>query len=381
LIHLAPRQQKWVRLLWEKLADVPQSALFLILGQLTREECVQAVGQDPTALLLKRYGQHEWPGVHSALDWLLHRWGQDDELQKIDRELASWLPLKGRLWYVDEQGHTLVVMEPSPFAEEEGTRAIVFKMGSPASELDRDAAEDQHLRKISRTFAIASKEVTVDQFQDFLRTHPSLGPANFKEQLSRHPVTEVSWYAAAAYCNWLSKKAGLPEDQWCYAPNPEGEYAPGMKLAPDYLKRTGYRLPTEAEWEYACRADKERSRFFGETARFLGTYAWYRNNAKGRTWPAGQTMPNGFGMFDMYGNAWEWCQDPWSSYPAAKIGDRPHEDREDPTAEVGSQLRVMRGGGVDSPASELRSAFRKGQLPSQGGSFAGFRVARTLPTP
>jgi formylglycine-generating enzyme required for sulfatase activity len=191
----------------------------------------------------------------------------------------------------------------------------------------------------------------------------------------------VTWHEAAAYCNWLSKEEGIPEDQWCYLPNHEGKYATGMKLAPDYLKRTGYRLPTEAEWEHACRAGAHiaRSRFFWETDKYLGSYAWYRDNAKDQISPVGKKMPNDLGLFDMYGNAWEWCQDRLLPYPQG-TREKPAEDREDSTTVVETELRVMRGGGIDSRASELRSAFRKGHPPGERIPFAGFRVARTLPT-
>src|SRR5262249_51913639 len=129
------------------------------------------------------------------------------------------------------------------------------------------------------------------------------------------PVIGVIWYEAAAYCNWLSKKEGLPESEWCYVPKKGGNYEEGMKLAPNYLQRTGYRLPTEAEWEYANRAGAVTSRYYGESDELLGNYAWYFLNSNERTWPVGSKKPNDLGLFDMHGNLFSWCNDTLDSYP------------------------------------------------------------------
>ena len=144
---------------------------------------------------------------------------------------------------------------------------VEFLMGSPSTEADRWEGpegnwEQQHRKRIGHSFAIAAREVTVEQFLRFRKDH---------EYSKQHaptpdcPVNIVTWYDAAAYCNWLSKQEGIRERQWCYLPNDKDEYAEGMKLAPDYLKRTGYRLPSEAEWEYASRARAVTSRYYGET--------------------------------------------------------------------------------------------------------------------
>ena len=111
------------------------------------------------------------------------------------------------------------------------------------------------------------------------------------------------------YCNWLSEQEGLPKDQWCYLPNEAGAYAEGMTIPADVLERTGYRLPTEAEWEYACRAGAVTSRYYGHSIDLLDAYAWYQANSKEHAWTCGSLLPNDLGLFDMLGNVFEWCQD------------------------------------------------------------------------
>src|SRR5207245_3936582 len=128
------------------------------------------------------------------------------------------------------------------------------------------------------------------------------------------PIGGVTWHEAAEYCNWLSKEEGLPPTEWCYEANAAGKYAEGMKLAANYLKRTGYRLATEAEWEYACRAGAVTSRSYGEAEDLLGKCAWYLGNSKERTWPVGRLKPNDLGLFDMHGNIWTWCQERYLPY-------------------------------------------------------------------
>ena len=162
-------------------------------------------------------------------------------------------------------------------------KADTFRMGAPESEPGREAVETLHLRNIGRTFAISTHEVTKAQFRVFQQANPDIQRINV-EQYSRtddSPQIGMDWYEAAAYCNWLRKIEGIPEDQWCYLPNSDNKYAAGMQPAADYLTRTGYRLPTESEWEFACRAGSVISRYYGLTETLLPEYARYQDNSGG----------------------------------------------------------------------------------------------------
>jgi len=148
-----------------------------------------------------------------------------------------------------------------------------------------------------------------------------------------------------------------------------------LKLPAGYLSRTGYRLPTEAEWEYACRAGSVTSWYYGSSEELLRRHAWYRNNAEDRTWPVGQKKPNGFGLFDMHGNINDWCQSSYAAYkpgPAGKAIDDKEYDNS-------SFILVLRGGSFGGAPVDVRSADRLVFAPANRVYNVGLRVARTLP--
>jgi formylglycine-generating enzyme required for sulfatase activity/serine/threonine protein kinase len=352
--------------------DAVRQALLLSLGQFDSLQLPASKRQALVPKLLEDYRTNADAGIHSAADWLLRRWGEEKARQQIDQKLAGQ-PSDKRHWYVSKcHGYTMAVITKS-FVE--------FPMGSPEHERDRLDGETLHQRRIPRPFALATKEVTVGQFREFLPAHPDMA-ARWGRSLEKHspeePIVGVTWFEAAAYCNWLSRQEGLAKDQWCYLPNAKGAYADGMTVAPNWRERSGYRLPTEAEWEYACRDGVALSRHFGTDDAMLGSYAWYGRNSLDRVHPVGTKMPNDFGLFDMYGNATEWCQDALAPYPGAP-GKAPVEDIGD-KAPVGlTASRVLRGGAFVSSAAELRSAYRFGSQPHIPPYFAGLRVARTQP--
>jgi len=341
-------------------------ALLLSLGEYLPDS---PAGQRPALAdelhLLACYRDDPDAGVHAAAEWLLRRCGYHEEIGKTDADLSTAStgePARDRQWYLTRTNrHTLVVVrDPRPFL-----------MGSPGYEPGRDGTELRHARNIGRSFAIATKEVTVAQFRAFLSQH------DFRREsttIPDGPIINVTWFEAALYCNWLSEKEGLPKTEFCYE-----KLGNDLHLAKDYLKRKGYRLPTEAEWEYACRAGALTSRCYGSAEEMLGYYGWYEGNTGGlRARPVGLLKPNDLGLFDMHGNVAEWCLDPPRSYPRGSR-EQVHDDGPDTPIVKREEVRVFRDGAFNSPSQRLRSAERRRERPYLNSHIdIGFRVARTI---
>lgn len=171
-----------------------------------------------------------------------------------------------------------------------------------------------------------------------------------------YPVESVSWYDAVEYCNWLSDKEGLDR---CYSGS-------GKDIKLDIAKN-GYRLPTEAEWEYACRAGTTTDYYWGD--KMDGDYCWF-GNRRGQVHPVGQKEPNAWGLYDMSGNVWEWC---WDWYDNEYYKKSPENNPTGPS--VGS-TRVLHGGGWGNGADGCRSASRSYTWPGIAGGDVGFRPVR-----
>ena len=217
--------------------------------------------------------------------------------------------------------------KPTPFTENlpngvtlemVGLPAGQFLMGSPDSDPDAsDFEKPQHQVQVN-SFAIGKYPITQAQYEAVMGINPSLFQNN-----PQNPVESVSWDDAQAFCQKLSQITGKT-----------------------------YRLPTEAEWEYACRAGTTTRFYFGDDANQLGDYAWYEGNSGGTTHPVGQKKPNAWGLYDMHGNVWEWCEDNWhDSYKSAPSDGSAWLIKD-------NDYQILRGGSWYGLPNLCRSAYR-----------------------
>jgi len=352
-------------------------ALILALGTFGTEGLSPGEREPLMARLFDLYRSDPDAGIHGAAEWTLRKLGQHEKLKTVDLELSRVKERGNRRWFVNGEGQTFAVIEGP----------VEFRMGSPATETERFAASEPLRRMvIPRRFAVATKEVTVAQFQRFLkvggitndRYQVDAGTLNKFSPDSDGPWIGPDWYTAAHYCNWLSEQEGLPRDQWCYIPAEGGAYAEGMTIPADVLRRSGYRLPTEAEWEYACRAGATTARYHGLSLDLLGAYARYQANSSEHAWSCGDLLPNDLGLFDMLGNVFEWTLD---EVRAEKQSRKTiYYDIINIIGYINDKsLRILRGGAFNYRPAVVRSALRTGDAPAYRYNGSGFRPSRTYP--
>ncbi|MCB9922588.1 MAG: SUMF1/EgtB/PvdO family nonheme iron enzyme [Planctomycetaceae bacterium] len=363
-IHVDPKPL--LRLLIEETDVSIRRALLLATGDYKSDHLLDRDALCP--LLIEWYESDPDPGVHAASEWLLRRWGRTSEIETIKMRLATGVIEEERGWLISQTNqHTLAVV-PGPSE---------FVMGSPEFEQGRQADERLHRKRIDRTFAIGTTEVSRQQFLLFQKMQPHIyrGDVSHFAPDEQCPQIGLDWYDAARYCRWLSEQEGIPESQMCYPKL--REIIPGMKLPSDYLHRTGYRLPTEVEWEYACRSGSVTSRFYGMADELLGGYAWHSGNSNDRTWPVGLLKPNDFGLFDIFGNASEWCQEGHFS-DSKRANAEPVLDQESAAVIDRQTYRELRGGSFSGRLRDARAADRNEVQSTRRTIINGFRIARTI---
>jgi len=321
------------------------------------------------AALLDLYQNDPDSGIHAAAEWALRQWNEQAKLKAAEARLPRLEGRGNRRWFANSHCQIFALIEGP----------VEFRMGSPPTEPDRDSDEVAHRRLISRKFANAAKEVSVRQYDEFVRENPGFGlDRSYFDKYSPDPdgpMIGITWFGGAAYCNWLSKEEGLPEAEWCYLRNSKGEYGQDMTIPADVFNRKGYRLPTEAESEYACRAGTITSRYHGLSVDLLGKYARYAGNGAEHAWPAGSLLPNDLGLFDMLGNVFEWCDDRQYNYGTA--GNRVVTDNIKTLEHVDITVRLLRGGAFNDLLANVRSANRNRNLPTNRDTNNGFRLAST----
>jgi formylglycine-generating enzyme required for sulfatase activity len=302
------------------------------------------------SLLTDWYAREPDAGTHSAAGWALRQW-------KIPEPPVNDVRLRGkeRDWIITQQtGLTMVRIRAGPFE-----RHIDAE----------DPQSKKQIVRIIRDFLLSDREITIDLFRRFIndkefegdKPDSWEGERKFAESSPAHPVQQVSWYDAVMFCNWLSSKEGLRK---CYKLSENQERTPQAPLPYDVeitAEADGFRLPTDAEWEYACRAGTATQFAFGDEKLLLSRYGVYELYSNSQTAQVGTRMCNAWGLFDMHGNIMEWCQDRYDLMAGTII-------------KKGSC--VLRGGSWTDGASGCPSASRiEPVTPVACGSHIGFRVA------
>ncbi|WP_428266895.1 SUMF1/EgtB/PvdO family nonheme iron enzyme [Haliangium sp.] len=252
----------------------------------------------------------------------------------------------------------LAIVDPVPMVD---IPAGSFVMGSPdGDDMADDDEKPAHLVLVS-AFRCMRTPVTRAQWTEIMGVPHHWDPPGPADE---HPINNVSWYEAVRFCNALSQRAGLSA---CYRIDGHEE---------TWVASEGYRLPTEAEWEYACRAGRQTRYCFGDDAEGLDEYAWFDDNSGGTLQPVGQKRANDWGLYDMHGNVFEWCWDWYAPYPDSPSGPPvlnprgPAQPLDDPPR------RVLRGGSFINGTWDSRGAGRSGSWPAIRNWSDGFRCVR-----
>jgi formylglycine-generating enzyme required for sulfatase activity/serine/threonine protein kinase len=357
------------RLLTNRLDQEPDGsirrALVLSIGHFGLDRIPQSARDQFVPRLVRVYQEDPDAGVHAAAAWVLRQWNQQARLAALTNDLASGKGAGKRQWYVNRAGQTMIAIAP-------GT----FQMGSTLSPDE----QPPHAVTIAYPFYLSDMKITQGQFKRLMGRNPSsfsaTGGGKGSVQgadTSDFPVEYVTYYDAVQYCNKLSAAEGLRP---CYQLSNVRRNADGSIKSAEVERMengTGYRLPSEAEWEYCARARTSTAFSFGEDESLLGEHAWGYGNSGSVTHPGGEKKANAFGLYDMGGLLYEWCEDPWhESYSGAPTDGSGWKG-------AGADRRVVRGGSWSDLARDCRPAFRSRNTPGDRYLNIGFRVVLVSP--
>ena len=249
-------------------------------------------------------------------------------------------------------------------------RAGTFWMGNPSAD-EKDHEGPPHKVKITRDFYMGKTEVTQGQWKAVIGNNPS----RFSDCGNNCPVESVNWFEACTFANALSRREGLEE---CYelngCNNKAGEHLDCTSVRFKGLDCQGYRLPTEAEWEYACRAGTNTKYYAGDSGSDLARVGWY-GKVGDTPHPVGTKSPNAWGLYDMHGNVAEWCWDRLGDYSSSVVSDPTGPNQTGPEK---SFVRMIRGGDWFSPAKVCSSYNRSGDVPGPiNWNHWGFRLVKS----
>jgi formylglycine-generating enzyme required for sulfatase activity len=257
-----------------------------------------------------------------------------------------------------------------PVVEMVQIKGGIFTMGSPENERYRLPNSDETQHRVTLTdFSMGKYPVTQKQYETVMGMNPSSfkNPNSPEKSTENRPVNGVSWFDAVEFCNKLSEREGLTPVYTITGRTPEAGHPITAATVTADWDANGYRLPTEAQWEYACRAGSRTAYYSGAD---IGVNdGWYGSNSNNRTYTIGEKQANLWGLYDMYGNVQEWCWDWYGEYKSGPLTD--------PTGPDSGEKRVARGGYFGSNYMHLRSAFRGfAQVPydSETINNFGFRV-------
>lgn len=257
------------------------------------------------------------------------------------------------------------VMQPPPSRRESFYETLLveggsFKMGSEDGSDDEKPVHEVRLK----SFHIGKYPVTFDLYDQFCESTGRDKPDDEGWGRGRRPVIYVNWYDALEFANWLSEQEGL-EKVYRVVSSKDG------KSVNANWERNGYRLPTEAEWEYAARGGNQSKRFTYAGSNDLDEVGWYDKNAAGKTHPVGEKKSNELGIHDMSGSVYEWC---WDWYDSKYYNNSP---KENPPGPDSGSSRVLRGGPWSYTPRRCRVAYRYHWTPAHRGDAVGFRLVRS----